>query len=292
MMKTDPINTEHCDEYNSDYGGRDNQISRKKRERLIEVCSVFVFGNSFQDGVLIYEELQRQQQCDNHQGVWEGLWGPLQRSFLLFSSLWLSLSFYLSKSRTAVCFFNDGLANKQLIGCPRRCLLKNETAGTMERSQKGSDELSAAPFVPSPTYPPSLLLSSRPNHTHHCSLNKPSLTHPARAQVLKLWDYVFNNPPCPNLAGQRPTHCLIASDGFHSNGLCFFMLVGKQQLMFPRMLHTFLTLSSHNRAPESRRAHRGRGFIMERWDQMKGKWIESTKFIQQWVARQCETLKL
>lgn len=36
---------------------------------------------------------------------------------------------------------------------------------------------------------------------------------------------------------------LIASPGFQSPGICFFMLVGKSQLMFPKMLLTFLTLS-------------------------------------------------
>lgn len=75
MMKTDPINTDRYDEYNSDYGGSDNQI---RKERLIEVCSVFVFGNSFQPCVLMYEELQSQRQSGNHVGLCEGLSGPLQ----------------------------------------------------------------------------------------------------------------------------------------------------------------------------------------------------------------------
>lgn len=88
-------------------------IRSGKKERLIEVCSVFVFGNSFQPCVLMYEELQKHRWCGNHLG------GPLGASTVILSpvSALCSIS-HLCKSHPAVCFFNDGLANKQLIGCP------------------------------------------------------------------------------------------------------------------------------------------------------------------------------
>lgn len=44
-------------------------IRSGKKKRLIEVCSVFVFGNSFQPCVLMYEELQRQRERGNHLGL-------------------------------------------------------------------------------------------------------------------------------------------------------------------------------------------------------------------------------
>lgn len=49
-----------------------------KKEKLIEVCSVFVFGNSFQPCVLMYEELQRQRWRGDLLGIEEGLLGSLQ----------------------------------------------------------------------------------------------------------------------------------------------------------------------------------------------------------------------
>lgn len=52
-------------------------IRSGKKGRLIEVCSVFVFGNSFQPCVLMYEELQRQRWVVV---IWvsrRGLLGPL-----------------------------------------------------------------------------------------------------------------------------------------------------------------------------------------------------------------------
>lgn len=59
-------------------------IRSGKKGRLIEVCSVFVFGNSFQPCVLMYEELQRQRWVVV---IWvsrRGLLGPLHWSSLLF----------------------------------------------------------------------------------------------------------------------------------------------------------------------------------------------------------------
>lgn len=91
-------------------------IRSGKKEQPIEVCSVFVFGNSFQPHVLMYEELQRQRYCGNHLGLWKGLSGPL--SLILSPVSALSVLSHLCKSHPAVCFFNDALANKQLIGCP------------------------------------------------------------------------------------------------------------------------------------------------------------------------------
>lgn len=68
MMEIDPINTKHCDEYNSDYGGRDNGITKERETHWSLVCfCVWEFLLTIR---LMYEKLQSQQWSGNDLGLW------------------------------------------------------------------------------------------------------------------------------------------------------------------------------------------------------------------------------
>lgn len=96
-------------------------IRSGKKGRLIEVCSVFVFGNSFQPCVLMYEELQRQWVVV----IWVSRRGLLGASSLILSPVSALCSpSYLFKSHPTACFFFLMMIWPTNNKMPDRCLFK------------------------------------------------------------------------------------------------------------------------------------------------------------------------